>query len=1075
MKPPIKFAFSTVLACITLAGLGWLLVSGLSIRWQPGPPARFIRLDYSWPDASPSLLERSVTTPLEAGLALVRDIDEIKSVSSTGSGYINLKIDQQAVLDRLRFRVAAQVRRIYPELPNGVSYPRLSVQADTDESQQNPILIYSLSGDASAEELTQYAYQTLLGKLSGQDGIERIEISGGNKLHWQIALDADRCAVLGIRPAEVQNLLRNYFDRAGLGFLEQGDNRAYVYRQAISSELSDLQVSDWRQLPIPSPSERQLVLADVAEIKRVPLPATRYDRVNGQNSLRLFVYPRSDANRLQAAETFRAFIDEISRQTPLSYVLQMERDFTEYLSEELYKTQLRTGLSLVILLLFMLLAYRSWWQSLIIFIGLLVNLGLAIAAYRIFQVEINLYAFAGIAISFGIMIDNLIIVVDGLRHPNTSPVGPAVFGATLTSLAALSSILWLEENIRHQLFELSRVVAINLSTSLLVALIFIPALQSLFFKLPQVERFPESRHPRATASSRSSGMEAFPESRHPRATANKGMKNQPIYRKSIGRKIRIARFHTSTIGWLQGRRKWLFTFVILLFGTPIFWLPNRVDDWQLYNKTIGSDVYRDDIKPHVNRWLGGTFRLFSRYVYEKSQYREPEESKLYIYASLDDGATLNQMNAVMEQMESYLSTFPSGIESYLTNVSSSQRASIEVRFSESTTAGFPAFTKNRVTSYAVGFGGVDWDIYGVGQGFSNSSSGGIPSFRVRLRGYNQVGLQDAADDLAEILLKHPRVQEVNTDANLNYWERDRRIYELSWSPEQLAAYGASASALQDALLWFDQNEQPDFFLAGNEAVSIVTAHQSEYDRWRLNNWSLPLDSMAISFPAVASLSSRSAPLSLHKVDQEYLRMVEYEYMGSGRFGARHLKACLDTLRARLPLGFTVDRPDYYRDEQARSWTNAVLLSVSLIFFICALLFESLKQALHIILLVPVSFIGIFLTFYCFDVSFDQGGYCSFLLVTGLAVNGLIIITNEYNFIRKRRIHWSSAQCYGRAYARKIKPILLTILSTCAGLSPFLLGGKHDIFWPSLAAGTMGGLVFSVLVLSLVSPVLLARE
>ena len=49
------------------------------------------------------------------------------------------------------------------------------------------------------------------------------------------------------------------------------------------------------------------------------------------------------------------------------------------------------------------------------------------------------------------------------------------------------------------------------------------------------------------------------------------------------------------------------------------------------------------------------------------------------------------------------------------------------------------------------------------------------------------------------------------------------------------------------------------------------------------------------------------------------------------------------------------------------------LAVVLIFFICALLFESLRQAFAIVLLIPVSCIGVFLTFYYFDVRLDQGG------------------------------------------------------------------------------------------------------
>ena len=201
----------------------------------------------------------------------------------------------------------------------------------------------------------------------------------------------------------------------------------------------------------------------------------------------------------------------------------------------------------------------------------------------------------------------------------------------------------------------------------------------------------------------------------------------------------------------------------------------------------------------------------------------------------------------------------------------------------------------------------------------------------------------------------------------------------------------------------------------------------------------------------------------------------FEYLGSPRFGNKHLTACLDTLRAGLPLGFTAERRSYSRDREAKQLTALMGLAVLLIFFICAVLFESLRQALNIIFLIPVSCIGIFITFYYFNVRLDQGGYTSFLLVTGLAVNGLILVVNEFNYLRKRNLGWPEARLYATAIRHKILPIVLTVASTAAGLIPFLLGGRNEVFWYALSAGTIGGLVFSLFVILFVSPVFFLRR
>ncbi len=136
MKP-----FPTILALTALALLGYLLLPRLTIRWQPGPATATLRVDYAWPGATPQALEQQVTAPLEAALALVRNVGEIRSVSEDGSGYINLEVEEQVDEDFVRFNVASQLRRVYGSLPAGVNYPTLSYTFTNDNRTQGPPVI----------------------------------------------------------------------------------------------------------------------------------------------------------------------------------------------------------------------------------------------------------------------------------------------------------------------------------------------------------------------------------------------------------------------------------------------------------------------------------------------------------------------------------------------------------------------------------------------------------------------------------------------------------------------------------------------------------------------------------------------------------------------------------------------------------------------------------------------------------------------------------------------------------------------------------------------------------------------
>ena len=129
--------------------------------------------------------------------------------------------------------------------------------------------------------------------------------------------------------------------------------------------------------------------------------------------------------------------------------------------------------------------------------------------------------------------------------------------------------------------------------------------------------------------------------------------------------------------------------------------------------------------------------------------------------------------------------------------------------------------------------------------------------------------------------------------------------------------------------------------------------------------------------------------------------------------------------------------------------------------LCSIILESLSQPLAIIAMIPISFIGVFLTFYLLDINFDQGGFASFILLCGIVVNSGLYIINDYNILRKRRKAQAGLALYLKAFNYKIIPVMLTILSTVLGLVPFVMHGQQEVFWFSFATGAMGDLLFSL--------------
>lgn len=143
----------------------------------------------------------------------------------------------------------------------------------------------------------------------------------------------------------------------------------------------------------------------------------------------------------------------------------------------------------------------------------------------------------------------------------------------------------------------------------------------------------------------------------------------------------------------------------------------------------------------------------------------------------------------------------------------------------------------------------------------------------------------------------------------------------------------------------------------------------------------------------------------------------------------------------------------------------------IIFFTTAILFNSLILPFAIILTIPISFIGVFSIFYLTHTNFGQGGFASFVLLSGITVNAAIYLINEFN---GREQH--TLRAYVKSFNAKILPITLTVLSTVLGFIPFMiaLDGKEG-FWFPLAIGTIGGLAMSLVALTVFVPIFILRH
>ena len=1007
-----KSHFGTIILFTVLSIIGIALIPKLSIQLNPSKNAGSLTVSYDWGNASPEVLERQVSTKLEAAFSTLQGIAKIKSISYYGSGYITIEIDKSTDLDQLRFEVATLIRQIYPQLPKEISYPIINLNSPDEEEAKKPLMSLQLNGATNLSTLKIFADEQLKPQLAQIEGIYAINTYGGNKQEWVLTYDRIQLENLQLNEKDIIQAISQQYKQVSLGLVldAKGQQMNVILSPSLQKSQKSIEEikSDLEKITLAIQDKTQRTLgrvihfSDILKIERREKTIDEFYRINGKNAVTLVIQADAGANQIELAKKIRSKLSTLKKGFPASYDTQIEYDATEYIQENLEKIWIQTGLAVFILLLFVWLSTRSGKYTFIILISLLVNLALSFIVFYFLKIEIHLYSLAAITTSLGIIIDNTIVMIDHYRRYENRQVFMALLGATLTTIAGLTVIWFLPDETKMDLIDFAIVMIIVLGISLVVALFLVPAL---------IEKL-----------------------------SIKKIYQVKLNRIKIKRISILSRLYTRIISFLLKFRKTSMLFILLIFAASL--------------------------------------RIFINNVFEFSHYSKNERTTLYVNAGLPNQSTVEQMNELYLRIENYLSEIPE-IDRYITRIYDGQYGSMTIFFKPDIQNGsFPYILKNRLISLSSEMSGISWDIYGVGNGFSqNINENSTPTFNVEMRGYNYNELGRQANLLKQKLEVHPRIQEVNTNKSVNYWNNKNLFeYVLSTDPGKIALLGQNKDQIYEYLQRQNTRPKTDLyqFLNGDyEEIKVVPTDTKKFDVWSLMNQPLKINNKQIKLSNLGNYDKQKTSPEINKENQEYLRMVSFEYFGSQNFGEKYLDKTLAEFKTKLPLGYSLKKiSNHWQDENKEKPYWLLGIVIILIYIICAIIFESLLQPLALILLIPISFIGVFLTFYYFELNFDQGGYASFVLLSGNVVCAAIFILAEFNQLQKKYPKQDVFKLYVKAFNHKIVPIFLTVISTVVGLIPFLLFGESEVFWFALGAGTIGGLIISLIGIIFYLPVFL---
>jgi multidrug efflux pump subunit AcrB len=1013
------FRTVTIFAFIFLAGLVVCTTLDVSLGEKSNGPMLVVSFDVE--EASPETVESLATEVIENALSGIRHLKSISSQSSFGNGSVSLEFDSDTDMEFKKVEIVQMVRRLYSNLNSAVSYPRVTF-GSSEIRDTKPLMIYSVYGPGSNKDLASIVDKSVAAHIRSIPGVERVDISGMEDRQVRIDVDLQKLAQFKINLNAVKQLIFDRIRDFYPGMLKTIDNGQYLVK--IGLDLNSIEALQNLRIQV---GEQSLSISDIAKVRFVEGDARQYFRINGKNLVTLSVYSEEGAKEIALTQKIKAKINERASYFQDGYGAILEIDDSNFIIQEIYKSGLRLSITLSVLAFLILILFGSWRHYVCLLLALLSSISISVLVIYFFKVDVTLHTLAGITICIGIMTDNIIVAIDFLKSNSREDIPTSIIASTIITVvgAALLSLIPTNES---GFEDLAIAILISLAASLVTSIILVPKLQGILVK---------SRNENSWSI-------------------------VPIIWKI---------YRVLMIGFWKVRLL-VVAGSILLFGLPFFLLPAEIEGFDLYNRVIGSSLYQKEIRPLTDKYLGGMLRPFIFSTRNSNPLKGNEKTVLHIDVVMPSDHSIDRINSLMRVIEGYLSEVKE-IDRFVTSIQSAQGGKIQVTFDdpfEHTT--FPEILKNEIIGISLKYGGVRWNIYGVGRGFSNARNDEIPKFRVKMKGYNYEELGRQAMRFAEKLKIHDRIQEVNTDGQLTYDQRVGRKYFLTpnLNSRMLSniEYGQLVSGLgEQAEQMFPTSKVQ--IGADRYNLFIESGQAGAFTRWNLMNSAVDVRFGKGRLYQYADFTSERKSGTIFREDRQFIRVIEFQYFGARDFGKAYLNKCMQNMDGEMPPGYSIENLEWSWDSEVVA-QQYILISYFLltILVVCMIFLESFVFPVAILFTIIGSFTGLLYTFGVASIPFDEGGVLSFILLSGVVSSSAILVASDY--LNREGPRGLCIEQLFNSVRRRSKTILMTCLTTCCSFIPFVFMGEYESFWYPLAIGSIVGCVTGIVYLFIMFPI-----
>ncbi|MEL0203790.1 MAG: efflux RND transporter permease subunit [Halieaceae bacterium] len=476
---------TTLSLLVLMVFVGLAARSALPIANDPHVDLPLFYVGVSHDGISPEDAERLLVQPMEIELRKLEGIVELKSTASEGMASFFVEFDVSQDLDKALSDVREAVDAAKAEMPDTAEEPFVEEMTADDF----PMLQVNLISEGVSEQVLYRAALRLRQQIETIPSVLSAELQGHRDEVLEVIIDPDALNAYRISVEELVVVLQRNNRLIPAGTVDLDSGRFAVKVPAVVERADEV-----LELPVRSNNEGVVTLRDVARVNRTFKDRTSYARYNGQETISIGVTKRSDANVIDAVEQVLEVVEETSAMLPSGIRIIPSQNQAEFAAVQVRELEgnILTALALVMILVVASMGFRS---GLVVGLGIPFSLLFSVTIIYLLGYTFNFMVMFGMLLALGMLIDGGIVVTEyanrlmseGMDHKKayTSAVQRMfwpVTASTATTLAAFLPMLFWPGVSGQFMGYLPVTVFTVLFGSLFYALLFGPVLGTLFGK-----------------------------------------------------------------------------------------------------------------------------------------------------------------------------------------------------------------------------------------------------------------------------------------------------------------------------------------------------------------------------------------------------------------------------------------------------------------------------------------------------------------------------------------------------------------------------------------------------------------